>query len=297
MRHARGVRREALGAAERDGELHDAQALARAARVRERAARPVAGLARDGEGDHAAEGLLALGAAAAARGDGEREGAALASALAILQHPAHPDPPPLWLFLRVADLCAATGKTDYARDVALAACDRHATRAAAWRGAARALLADGNPKDAETALEEANVLDPASAACWGYLALANLRQYGLGDDARVDRAAACVEHATQLGLADGNLLTDVGVAFAAVDRLTVAVEVLRRAVALPFGGFTKHARLALARAYAKGRRHVEATDEYATLLAVAGDAEAGVLRAEMEPILKVLGKLDDDEAP
>ena len=224
-------------------------------------------------------------------------GAALASALAILQHPAHPDPPPLWLFLRVADLCAATGKTDYARDVALAACDRHATRAAAWRGAARALLADGNPKDAETALEEANVLDPASAACWGYLALANLRQYDLGDDARVDRAAACVEHATQLGLADGNLLTDVGVAFAAVDRLTVAVDVLRRAVALPFGGFTKHARLALARAYAKGRRHVEATDEYATLLAVAGDAEAGVLRAEMEPILKVLGKLDDDEAP
>ena len=179
----------------------------------------------------------------------------------------------------------------------LAACDRHATRAAAWRGAARALLADGNPKDAETALEEANVLDPASAACWGYLALANLRQYDLGDDARVDRAAACVEHATQLGLADGNLLTDVGVAFAAVDRLTVAVDVLRRAVALPFGGFTKHARLALARAYAKGRRHVEATDEYATLLAVAGDAEAGVLRAEMEPILKVLGKLDDDEAP
>ena len=161
----------------------------------------------------------------------------------------------------------------------------------------RALLADGNPKDAETALEEANVLDPASAACWGYLALANLRQYDLGDDARVDRAAACVEHATQLGLADGNLLTDVGVAFAAVDRLTVAVDVLRRAVALPFGGFTKHARLALARAYAKGRRHVEATDEYATLLAVAGDAEAGVLRAEMEPILKVLGKLDDDEAP
>ena len=55
--------------------------------------------------------------------------------------------------------------------------------------------------------------------------------------------------------------------------------------------------VALARAYAKGRRHVEATDEYATLLAVAGDAEAGVLRAEMEPILKVLGKLDDDEAP
>ena len=248
-------------------------------------------------GAEAAAPWLALGAAAAARGDGEREGAALASALAILQHPAHPDPPPLWLFLRVADLCAATGKTDYARDVALAACDRHATRAAAWRGAARALLADGNPKDAETALEEANVLDPASAACWGYLALANLRQYDLGDDARVDRAAACVEHATQLGLADGNLLTDVGVAFAAVDRLTVAVDVLRRAVALPFGGFTKHARLALARAYAKGRRHVEATDEYATLLAVAGDAEAGVLRAEMEPILKVLGKLDDDEAP
>ena len=164
------------------------------------------------------------------------------------------------------------------------------------RRGARA-LADGNPKDAETALEEANVLDPASAACWGYLALANLRQYDLGDDARVDRAAACVEHATQLELADGNLLTDVGVAFAAVDRLTVAVDVLRRAVALPFGGFTKHARLALARAYAKGRRHVEATDEYATLLAVAGDAEAGVLRAEMEPILKVLGKLDDDEAP
>ena len=247
-------------------------------------------------GADAAAPWLALGAAAAARGDGEREGAALASALAILQHPAHPDPPPLWLFLRVADLCVASGKTDYARDVALAACDRHATRAAAWRGAARALLVDGNPKDAETALEEANVLDPASAACWGYLALANLRQYDLGDDSRVDRAAACAEHATQLGLADGNLMTDVGVAFTAVDRLTVAVDVLQRAVALPFGDFTKHARLALARAYAKGRRLVEATDEYATLLGVAAGAEAGVLRAEMEPILKVLGKLDD-EAP
>mgnify|MGYP003731153869 CR=1 FL=1 len=83
----------------------------------------------------------------------------------------------------------------------------------------------------------------------------------------------------------------------APQRPSEVVDVLRRAVALPFGGFTKHARLALARAYAKGRRHVEATDEYATLLAVAGDAEAGVLRAEMEPILKVLGKLDEDGAP
>ena len=86
-------------------------------------------------GAEAAAPWLALGAAAAARGDGEREGAALASALAILQHPAHPDPPPLWLFLRVADLCAATGKTDYARDVASPRAT--GTRRARPRGAAR----------------------------------------------------------------------------------------------------------------------------------------------------------------
>ena len=64
------------------------------------------------------------------------------------------------------------------------------TRGDASAGLDQSSVTDGVQK---TALEEANVLDPASAACWGYLALANLRLYDLGDDARVDRAAACVD--------------------------------------------------------------------------------------------------------
>ena len=191
--------------------------------------------------------------------------------------------------MRVADLAIATDDALLAKGVAVAACQAHAPRAAAWRALARACLILKEFADAEQAAEEANVLDPANASCWGYLALANLGQYELGRAARLDRAEKCLEYATQLRLADGPLMVETGRAFAEVDRLTAAESVLKAATELPFGPHSSHARLALARVYARQNAHVEAADEYATLLAVAEGADAELLRAEVEPVLSKLG--------
>ncbi|KAH8056881.1 hypothetical protein JL722_7101 [Aureococcus anophagefferens] len=179
----------------------------------------------------------------------------LARALALLNAPESPEPAPLWLFCRVCDLAILQGDLDLAKD--------HA--------------------EAEAALTEANIRNPDSAETWGYLVLANLGQYVLGDSKRIDQAASCLDQAKNLFLDDGNILTDVGVAFAEVDRLTVAAEVLAAAAALPYGDFTKHAKLALARVLAKQNKVVEATDEYASLLGTATGDEAAILKAELAP--------------
>ena len=70
----------------------------------------------------------------------------------------------------------------------------------------------------------------------------------------------------------------------------MAAEVLATAAALPYGDFTKHAKLALARVLAKQNKVVEATDEYASLLGTATGDEAAILKAELAPLLAVLGK-------
>ncbi|KAH8081627.1 hypothetical protein JL720_8748 [Aureococcus anophagefferens] len=213
----------------------------------------------------------------------------LARALALLNAPESPEPAPLWLFCRVCDLAILQGDLDLAKDVAIIACQR-GKNAVPWIMAARAFILLGEHAEAEAALTEANIRNPDSAETWGYLVLANLGQYVLGDSKRIDQAASCLDQAKNLFLDDGNILTDVGVAFAEVDRLTVAAEVLAAAAALPYGDFTKHAKLALARVLAKQNKVVEATDEYASLLGTATGDEAAILKAELAPLLAVLGK-------
>ena len=206
-----------------------------------------------------------------------------------LNAPESPEPAPLWLFCRVCDLAILQGDLDLAKDVAIIACQR-GKNAVPWIMAARAFILLGEHAEAEAALTEANIRNPDSAETWGYLVLANLGQYVLGDSKRIDQAASCLDQAKNLFLDDGNILTDVGVAFAEVDRLTVAAEVLAAAAALPYGDFTKHAKLALARVLAKQNKVVEATDEYASLLGTATGDEAAILKAELAPLLAVLGK-------
>ena len=213
----------------------------------------------------------------------------LARALALLNAPESPEPAPLWLFCRVCDLAILQGDLDLAKDVAIIACQR-GKNAVPWIMAARAFILLGEHAEAEAALTEANIRNPDSAETWGYLVLANLGQYVLGDSKRIDQAASCLDQAKNLFLDDGNILTDVGVAFAEVDRLTLAAEVLATAAALPYGDFTKHAKLALARVLAKQNKVVEATDEYASLLGTATGDEAAILKAELAPLLAVLGK-------
>ena len=205
------------------------------------------------------------------------------------QAPESPEPAPLWLFCRLCDLAIVCGDVGLAKDVAIVACNKW-KNAVAWVYAARAFLLLHNFAEAETALAEANIRNPDSPDIWGYLVLANLGQYVLGDASRIDQAAKCLDQARNLFLNDGNILTDVGVAFSKVDRLTLAADVLKTASELPYGAFTKHAKLALARVLAKQNRLVEACDEYATLLTTAKDDEAPVLEAELAPLLHVLGK-------
>mmetsp|Transcript_24681 Transcript_24681/g.74081 ORF Transcript_24681/g.74081 Transcript_24681/m.74081 type:complete len:589 (-) Transcript_24681:22-1788(-) len=168
--------------------------------------------------------------------------------------------------------------------------DREEAVVRAWKSAARAFLVLKQFADAEEALQEANVLDPTDAACWGYLALANLGQYELGHAERIDQAAKCLECAIQLRIADGPVMTDIGVELAKVDRLSLAADVLQRAAELKPGPHTAHAKLALARTYVKQNAHVEAADIYAELLETAEGDEAALLEKELAPIISILGR-------
>ena len=95
--------------------------------------------------------------------------------------------------------------------------------------------------------------------------------------------------AIQLGIADGNVMTDVGVEFVKVDRRETAADVLRRASEL-VGPHTAHAKLALARCYVRQNAHLEAADIYTELLETATGDEAALLEKELKPVIHYLGK-------
>ena len=216
-----------------------------------------------------------------------------ARAVALLD--AREEPPPLWVSCRLGELCLSLGELALATDVYLQACRTWTTAAAAWRGAGRALLAQNEFAQAEDALAESNARNRREPATWALLALANLGQYELGDSSRVKVAAQCLEQATNLGLSCSRLLARMGVAFAAVDKLALAVDLLKRAVATepdaaalaPPGQVRP--RLELARALAKQNALIEATDQYAALLQEP-DADETQLKHELAPLLAKLGK-------
>jgi len=216
---------------------------------------------------------------------------ALARALAILQTDPV-EPPPLWLYCRVANLCLELGDCTTASNVYIDACRRYRTSVTAWRGAGSLFLRLGQPLDAEFALEEANAIDKHDATIWALLALCNLRLYrDHGQDpVRIERAISVLEQALSLHLDHSDILCQLGLSFAELDRRALAIDLLSRANDLAHShNEALRARLALARTHAAQNSLEDAARSFASVLALDPPSSLGI-QTELDDILRRLGK-------
>jgi len=114
-----------------------------------------------------------------------------------------PQPYPLSALLLLGRLCLDAGDYARARELFLYAC-RQSPSCTSWLGAGQACHGLGDAEQAEEALAEANVLNNRHPIVWGQLALLCLQKQ------RASEAAQSLAQAYKLGLADAQLLAQLG---------------------------------------------------------------------------------------
>lgn len=158
-------------------------------------------------------------------------------------------------FIQGCRLLLQAGRTSEAFSVAASACRVHAS-SSLFLLLGISCLKDDRLDDAEDALVEANLLDNRNSSVWAYLALLCLAtgklllllfrriHHHISDSLfqlvsrccvsgakRLSEAEACLYQALRLGLTNTPLLRELATAFMSCDKLTVAEDLIRRAIA------------------------------------------------------------------
>ena len=182
--------------------------------------------------------------------------------------------------VRLGNMFAGQGRYEDAADAHVLAA-RKWRCGVAWQGAGIALYRLGRYSEAETALNESNLLNNYNARTWTYIALLCLKQ-GPGRGAEADKA---FHHALKLGLSDAAILAELGLAYLQADRPSLAEAACKRSVEL-HPSFTAHS--LLGRVLMQQKRLPEAKAQY--VLAKEG-AETPFEAAQADAVLAELNAL------
>lgn len=149
--------------------------------------------------------------------------------------------------------------------------------------------------DAEAALMEANLLDNRHAEVWAMLAILCVHR----GPHRLNEAEQCVFQTLRLGLNNAVLLREMATAFMSIDKLTIAEDLIRRAMAAeaatsPKHSSNPHTRKLLADVLAGQNLAAKAVEEYkAVLLDDSSDRETKLSVADK--CLALLASLGRDD--
>ena len=174
---------------------------------------------------------------------------------------------PLEAYLQVCKLLINSGRFAEAYSIGLSACSVYPSAALLLLLGVCCLRLDRSA-DAEHALQESNLLDNRNCDTWAYLAVLCL----CSGSARVAEAEKALAQALRLGLASSSLLRELATLFMAVDRLQVAEELLRRAIALEVASQTEggranpRTRKLLADVLASQNEAAKAVEEYSVVI-------------------------------
>ena len=120
----------------------------------------------------------------------------------------------------------------------------------------------GELNDAEVAFRESNLLDNRNCQVWAYQALVCLQ----GGSRRSEEADAALFQTLRLGLTAPHVLRELATAFMASDKLQVAEDLIRRALASEPGKGSFTTRKLLGDVLAGQNLAAKAVDEYKTVL-------------------------------
>ena len=141
---------------------------------------------------------------------------------------------PLHDLLSYAKLLITTGGSKYndALKVLLAEVNIRYTSASLFLYIGICCLRLNRLPDAEDALQEANLLENRNPDIWAYLSLFILTT---GSMYRIGEAEQALAQAIRLGLNNSNLIRELAISYMAVDKLVVAEDLIRRALAIETG--------------------------------------------------------------
>jgi tetratricopeptide (TPR) repeat protein len=199
-------------------------------------------------------GFTLLGQARLRLGETEAAHAAFSKALDLSEQPY-----PLVALLLLGQLCLDASDNARAKELYLYAC-RQAPSCSSWLGAGVACHRLGEADQAEEALAEANVLNNRHPLVWGNLALLCVQQ------GRDDEAQQALRQAYKLGLADAQLLLQLGGALFAVGKWSSSEAAIRRAL---LAGPSAPALQALGNAQMEQHLYEDALASYKEALSVA----------------------------
>lgn len=187
----------------------------------------------------------------------------------------------LAVYLRLGSLYVTEGLYEDAKYVYLQA-SRLSPSAFTWLGVGVSCYRLEELEQAEDALAEANILNNFDADVWGYLTLVCLQT------GRVTEGDQAFMQALKLDLTNGSLLTEIGEAYAAVDRYADAEQCLRRSIELEESA---HAHRVLAGVLNAQGQKEGAVAEYMMVLASAEEEEdLDASRAGLVDVLERLGR-------
>ena len=221
-------------------------------------------------------GWLCVAIASFCEGDSVLTCEALCSAVGIADTCGLHSVIPLERYLQCSKLLLSAGRVDAALNIAMTGQRVHISASLALVAGICYLRLD-LPEQSEIALREANILDNRNAEIWAYHGLMCL---AIGYS-RLNEAEAALAQSLRLGLAAAPVLREMGTAFIAVDKLQVAEDLIRRALAAEGGKGSPYTRKLLGDVLAGQQQAVQAINEYQTLI------DDGMNGTDVEPVLQL----------